>query len=182
MRASFSKTKHIFPLLASKCRTPWWIQGMWDDVALDYCCCFLAFPVCSLQCVQGWVGVKQCCDGTVEEKWWSLPEVRVLLEELAPFCITCMLIELQVLASALFLCMTPHNSLCCLSVWLSNLQSTCAAGIPSMKHDARGRFDFLKSEIISFSLDWYREGVNIQMCNNYYRRVTLVSFHHVFTP
>lgn len=65
MSASFSKTKHIFPLLASKCRTPWWIQGMWDDVALDYCCCFLAFPVCSLQCLQGeWVW-----NSAVMEQW-----------------------------------------------------------------------------------------------------------------
>lgn len=181
MRASFSKTKHIFPLLASKCRTPWWIQGMWDDVALDYCCCFLAFPVCSLQCLQGeWVW-----NSAVMEQWkksgdrflrWECCWKNWLLSVL-PACLLSYRCWLQP-CSFVWLLIT----LCCLSVWLSNLQSTCAAGIPSMKHDARGRFDFLKSEIISFSLDWYREGVNIQMCNNYYRRVTLVSFHHVFTP
>lgn len=55
----------------------------------------------------------------------------------------------------------PRYPPCCLLIKLSGLQSTCATGKPSMKHDAKGRFDVLESETISFSLDWYREGVNI---------------------
>lgn len=58
----------------------------------------------------------------------------------------------------------PRYPPCCLLVKLSGLQSTCATGKPSMKHDAKGRFDVLGSETISFSLDWYGEGVNIHTC------------------
>lgn len=47
----------------------------------------------------------------------------------------------------------PHYPPCCLLVKPSGLQSTCATGKPSMKHDAKGRFDVLGSETISFSLD-----------------------------
>lgn len=47
----------------------------------------------------------------------------------------------------------PCYSLCCLLVKVSSLQSTCATGKPSMKLDAKRRFDVLESETVSLSLE-----------------------------
>lgn len=124
MSSSFSKTKHVS--LASKCKVTWRNQGSETAVALAYCCWFLAFLVCTLKCVR-WMGVKQHCSGTGEGKQQLLPGVRVLLKEMSLFSIACTLTELWVLASALFLCMTPRNSLCCHLIQQRDVQSVCCS-------------------------------------------------------
>lgn len=109
-----------------------------------------------------WMGMKQCPDGTGEGKQQSLLGVRVLLKETSLFSIACTLMELWVLASVLFLCTTPRNTLDPAEWCAKRMCCSCAW----YRAQCKGRVWLPKSEIISFSLDWYRGGVNVQMCSD----------------